>query len=84
MMVLYLFWSSEYLQLLLESNIKLTIKTIKATDYVVLAWGMPDEFPLPLYFKLAAKVLEEFIDSPKDIFVFKVNDSYSSYYSSNA
>ncbi|MEW4425863.1 DUF1643 domain-containing protein [Paenibacillus pabuli] len=72
--------SNEYLQQLLESNIELAIQTIKASDYVVLAWGMPDEFPLPLYFKMVAKILEELIDSPKEIFVFHVRKSKARYH----
>ncbi|KJD40525.1 hypothetical protein QD46_07705 [Paenibacillus polymyxa] len=72
--------SKEQLQALFESNIELAIETIKTSDYVVLAWGMPDEFPLPLYYKLAAKVLEEVIDSPKEIFVFRVKNSRAKYH----
>ncbi|WP_051290030.1 DUF1643 domain-containing protein [Paenibacillus massiliensis] len=72
--------SDEFLQLLLESNIQLTLETIRASDYVVLAWGMPEKFPLPLYFSLAAKVLEEVIDSPKEFFVFRVRNPKKSRY----
>ncbi|WP_158630137.1 DUF1643 domain-containing protein [Cohnella sp. AR92] len=72
--------SDKKLQSLLESNMQLAIKTIKASDYVVLAWGMPDEFPLPLYYKLAGKVLEEVIDSTKEIFVFRVKNSKAEYH----
>ncbi|MEC0244158.1 DUF1643 domain-containing protein [Paenibacillus dokdonensis] len=72
--------TKEQLQALFESNINSAIKTLKASDYIVLAWGMPDEFPLPLYYKLAAKVLEELIDSPKEIFVFNVRNSRAEYH----
>lgn len=72
--------SNEYLQSLLESNIQLTLETISTSDYVVLAWGMPEKFPLPLYFELAAKVLEEVIDSPKEFFVFRVRNSKARYH----
>ncbi|WJH36854.1 DUF1643 domain-containing protein [Paenibacillus sp. CC-CFT747] len=71
--------SKEYLLSLLDSNIQINIETLRKSDYVVLAWGMPDNFPLTLYFELAAKVLKE-ISSIKEIYVFRVRNSKATYH----
>ncbi|WP_218027787.1 hypothetical protein, partial [Sporolactobacillus inulinus] len=56
------------------------VKTItEKSDYVVLAWGMPKNFSLILYFEQAAAILNSLVNSTKKVFVFKVNSSTSSY-----
>ncbi|SFM42081.1 hypothetical protein SAMN03159341_13220 [Paenibacillus sp. 1_12] len=70
----------EYLHLLLESNIQKNLETIRTSDYVVLAWGMPENFPLTLYYKQVSKVLEAVISFDKEIFVFRVRNSKARYH----
>ncbi|MFB3163838.1 DUF1643 domain-containing protein [Neobacillus sp. 179-J 1A1 HS] len=70
----------DYLQFLIESNIQKIHDVINESDYVVLAWGMPEKFPLTLYFEQAAKVLEKLVIIDKDIFVFRVRNSRARYH----
>ncbi|ANP80428.1 hypothetical protein BAQ53_06020 [Bacillus sp. B25(2016b)] len=65
-------FSSNYFLNILESNIMTIRKEIENSHYIVLAWGMPENFPLPLYFEQAAKVLKTLEHSNDNVYVFKM------------
>lgn len=65
-------YSSDHFLNILETNIMTIEKTIENSHYIVLAWGMPENFPLSLYFEQAAKVLKTLENSNDNVYVFKM------------
>ncbi|PFM92593.1 hypothetical protein COD05_06215 [Bacillus cereus] len=73
-------FNEEYLKLLLESNIRKIETIMSESDYIVLAWGMPEKMSLPLYYEQVAKILKGLESLDKDIYVLRVRGPKGSEY----
>ncbi|WP_079506913.1 DUF1643 domain-containing protein [Mesobacillus jeotgali] len=71
---------TEKLFSVLESNQKKIKEVLQDSHYIVIAWGMPENFSLPLYFEQAAMVLRTLEASGKNVYVFKMKSLKGSEY----
>ncbi|QSB09087.1 DUF1643 domain-containing protein [Lysinibacillus fusiformis] len=62
--------SENFMTEILDNNMSMIESKIRESEYIILAWGMPKQFTLPLYYTQVAKVLQ-MLDKSDEIYVLK-------------
>ncbi|WP_242223166.1 DUF1643 domain-containing protein [Bacillus cereus group sp. BfR-BA-01380] len=56
-----------------DKNLAVIKQTLKESDYIILAWGMPEDFHLTLYFSMINHILSYLFTLDKLVYVFQAS-----------